>query len=266
MPSFRQRPLSWLFLIATICVDLVLVTIDDEEELWIVAMLFGQSFVVGGWLALGQSHRLLRGGGFVVGVLALALLAAVGFFEPPIFTFQTAWAQSIGAVAVLAGAAAVMSWGWDAVLRRLPQRRHEPGDAVRWQFPVAELFGWTIIVAVASAFMRLATFSEAGTNPAEMASTLIFALVAALLMALFYAGRRSTSASSVIAAAAAVVAMFVLMPSFVPRFDREIATVIAGSYVYVVLWILVGQLDGRIAKRQSERNHSTNSIGDFAKS
>jgi hypothetical protein len=266
MPSFRQRPLSWLFLIATICVDLVAVTVDDEEELWILAMLFGQSFVVGGWLALGQSHRLLRGGGFVAGVLALALLAAVGFFEPLIFTFQTAWAQSIGAVAILAGAAAVMSWGWDALLRRLPQQRHESGAAARWQFPVAELFGWTIIVAVASAFMRLATFSEVGTNPAEMVSTLVFALIAALLMALFYAGRRSISASGIVAAAAAVVTMFVLMPSFVPGFDRELATVIAGSYVYVILWVLVGQLDARIAKRQIERNHSINSSGDVAES
>lgn len=266
MPTLRQRPLSWLFLIATICVDLVLVRVDDEEELWILVMLFGQSFVVGGWLALGQSHRLLRGGGFVAGVLALALLAAVGFFEPPFFTFQTAWAQSIGAVAILAGAAAVMSWGWDALLRRLPQQRHDLGGAARWQFPVAELFGWTIIVAVASAFMRLATFSEAGTNPAEMASTLVFAFVAALLMALFYAGRRSNSASSILVAATAVVAMFALMPIFVPRFDREIATVIAGSYVYVVLWILVGQLDWRISKRQIERNHSINSSDDVAES
>ena len=247
MYAFRERPLTWLFLFATGCVSLVLSGADREEKVAIIALLFGESFVLGGWLVLGRSHRLLRGGMFVAGSLAVALLATIAFYEPPYYPFHRAWAISIGAVAVLAGSAAVMTLGWKMLLGWLSRSRDESVGGSRWQFPVAELFGWTIVVAVASAAMRAAELINAAKNLGELVATLVFALVAALLMVLLDE-RRRVGPISVIVAIIAVAAMFMLLPRFVPSFDRDIAPAIAGSYVYVVLWIVVSRLDRRIVE------------------
>jgi hypothetical protein len=182
--------------------------------------------------------------------LTLSFQAALSFYELPHFTFQQALAQSMGGVTILSGIAATLTWICSAALDWVSRSRSRPAEGSRWQFPLVELFGWTIVVAVASAVLRLANFSDAGSNPAEILSTSIFAFIAALLMALFVPEARRVGASSVLIAAAAVIAMFALMPYFVPMFDPQIASLVAASYVYVILWIIVLHLDRQVVRLQ----------------
>jgi len=242
MHSFRQRPLTWLFLIATVCLDLLLLAAEADNTLG--AMMFGQSFMVGGWLVLGTAHRLLRAAVFLAAVLGMSTLTAYHFHEP-YFSYDRAWGISIVMVSVLAGSAAVMTLLWNALLNRMSGALNYDAPNARWQFPVIELFGWTIVVAIASATMRFATFEAAGDNIGGFVATMIFAGVAALLMALFAPLRARRGVGSMVLAALAVAAMFAMLPVFVPRFSGKDVAIVAGSYVYVVLWIAVQRLDDR---------------------
>ena len=51
MYAFRQRPLTWLFLIALACLNVVAISTDFRQD-WYADLLAGQVFIAGGWLAL----------------------------------------------------------------------------------------------------------------------------------------------------------------------------------------------------------------------
>ena len=76
MYAFRQRPLTWLFVIATLCVDAVAATYQFPAAA-VMAMFFGQAFVVGGWLALGGAHRLFRAAVFIVVLMVQTLISTL---------------------------------------------------------------------------------------------------------------------------------------------------------------------------------------------
>lgn len=243
MGTSRRQLVTGLFVVASLCLDVVFLSLADVEAP-MVAMLFGQSFAAGGWLVLGRAHRLTRGAAFVAANLWLAMLATLRFYEAPNYPQAEAWSSSLTSVAVLSGAAAAATFGWLYLLRWSWPRPSSAPAGKRWQFPLAELFGWTIVVAVASAALRFAKFAELGNQVGELIAMLLFSAVAALLMAMFLGTARRRGPASAIVAAAAVAALFTLAPRFVPSINGEILSIIAGAYVFVAAFIVVQRIDG----------------------
>ena len=114
MPSFRQHPLTWLFLIATACVDAVALA-TDHESAWANALVLGQLLAVSGWLVVGKSHRLARAG---VTVAAVGLLTAPDFFvgrRRGDMYADLVWPHVQGLLITTSAATAALTWAWLAL-------------------------------------------------------------------------------------------------------------------------------------------------------
>ena len=154
MLQFSDRPLTSLFLLATLALHAVL---PEAMGLGLgyVGFLVGQMMLLGAWTALGDAHRLIRGAAFVAGTAILAkLINSPNVGGPP-----SMWYAYLVPIALLQATA-----GGSAEITRLLCRRFFPADDAHptkpIQFPVVELFGWTIVVAVASSLLRYATFEN----------------------------------------------------------------------------------------------------------
>jgi hypothetical protein len=180
MPSFRERPLTWLFFIATLCLDAVALSTDNEST-FANALAIGQLFVVSGWLVLGCGHRLARAAAFVA---AIGVLTAPDYIIPRLHTsfyVDLVW-PAVLALLIAMGVATVVNTAIWLGLARLTSRGLEKFRRGDWQFPLAELFGWTIIVAVASVGLRLADFSYMD-NPKDISTGFGLTYLAGAMMA-----------------------------------------------------------------------------------
>src|SRR5215213_4367128 len=108
MLSFRQRPLTWLFLIATACIDaLAIAGAANHESEWFGAAALGQMWVAGGWLATGKMHRLLRA---TVFLMTPIILSIPDYLHPlPRGTFAGLWPHVLGISLYLTDVAAAMT-------------------------------------------------------------------------------------------------------------------------------------------------------------
>lgn len=136
---FRDRPLTWLFILASIAVDSVMFFSGPRAVF--EGILVGQIAAVAIWAAIGQSHRLTRGSLLVVAVGVLAILPSSSFED------YSAWLAFIAAYAlVVVVTSLVLVW-----LRNQARIRFE-GDYKKapLKVPLIEFFGWAIVVAIAS--------------------------------------------------------------------------------------------------------------------
>jgi hypothetical protein len=161
MTNFHRRPLTWLFWIATACADLILAThskgeLRDALEAPLFGVFIGQIWIAGAWLALGQAHRLARGAGFVAAMLSLTTVMAIS--QNGLDMSAADWGQPLAAIAVM-GAATALATGAAYLTLRTVSHSNGPGQN-RVQFPIIELFGWTIVVAVASWASAAGEFSR----------------------------------------------------------------------------------------------------------
>lgn len=155
-------------------VDLTLMVVRiDTEKYWAVVLAygFGQVAALAIWAVRGRIHRLLRVSCFV---LATGLLAH--FIDPRTYDWPRAvfiYAMSIFIVALLI-----------EVVRNIPSAKAGDIDQrKRWQFPVIEFFGWTIIIAVVSLGCREMEFREAFDGPIWLG--LVALIAVPILLVLF---------------------------------------------------------------------------------
>lgn len=152
MPPLRDWPVCWLFLLATATADAAMLG-GSTDLPWPLGMVVGQMMLLGMWVVHSRSHRLIRGALFVVGLGGLSWLA-VTVVEP--FYWQR-WSFLLGATVAIqstvAAAAAATRWAG----RLLPEQTVTATNAERLQYPLIEIFGWTIVVAGASVLLRAAT-------------------------------------------------------------------------------------------------------------
>ena len=150
MPPFRDWPVCWLFLLATATVDAALLS-GSAVSPWAAGWVVGQMMVLGLWVVHGEMHRLLRGAIFVAGLGGLSWLVAT-VIEP---FFLQRWFALLAATLAIQGsvAAAAAATAWAS-----RNRQRGAGVAIDepWQYPLIEIFGWTIIVAAASVLLRYA--------------------------------------------------------------------------------------------------------------
>lgn len=136
----RDRPLTWLFLLASIVVDLAM--FFGGQGPVFEGILVGQVAAVAIWAAIGCSHRLTRGSLLVVAVGVLATLA--GYRNLAAYSRALTFMAAYALVVVLTSL--VVVWLRTQVRIRFDGDRKKAPLKV----PLIEFFGWTIVVAIAS--------------------------------------------------------------------------------------------------------------------
>ena len=157
-----RRPLTWLFVLATICVDLALVLgasgdqrIPASEGLAFFIYNYGlpaQMSALAIWAVLSPVHRLTKGawltlaGGLLLG-MTWWVIESQYRGELVAFCF-------LQLVFVLVGVGVLRWLGWVA-----PLAAPSSDPSERFQFSLVEMFGWSIIVAFWSFAVRFADFA-----------------------------------------------------------------------------------------------------------
>ncbi len=156
-PMFRNRPLTWLFFIATLCVDLAMVVPRFHSPgMGGVSMVFmfgipAQLSLVAIWGAIGRSHRLARGAVVTFAIfLATAATLQFPYSWQDLLTFYL-----IHTLLVFGGTLVLRSLGW---LRRWPSLVDRKNE--KFRYSVIEMFGWTTIVAIWAFGWRHATAED----------------------------------------------------------------------------------------------------------
>lgn len=155
MPPFRDWPVCWLFLLATATADVAMLS-GSTDTPWRIGLVVGQMLLLGLWVVYSPTHRLLRGAFFVAGLGGLSWLAVV-VIEP---FFWQRWSVMIGVTAAIQGtvAAAGAATAWAG--RFAPGQKATSVPSERLQYPLIEIFGWTIVVASASVLLRGAPMEQ----------------------------------------------------------------------------------------------------------
>ncbi len=187
IPMFRDRPLTWLFIAATICVDLVLIELGDIGSYLQSGFWLGQMAVLGAWFAVGKSHRLARASVVLGGVAFLTLIACYRRVDHvtaanwgSLFRI-TAWNCLFAFCCALFCRIFVQRFCRKC---RIEQRWKAP------RFPLIELFGWTIIVAVGSVLSRPAIKVNVQYNWFRVLTMGLSAAVVGMMAALFLVPNR----------------------------------------------------------------------------
>ena len=151
MPPFRQRPVTYLFLGTTSA----LIPALEASKSYLVAqgLAIGLIMVSGAWLVFGSTHRLARGAVFVgatAGLAALAMASQRGLT-------MNSWQRALPKVFVVQIVVAVAAGLALLAIQRF-RRPTESSKPVSLRYPVVEVFGWTVVVALASLLLRNADF------------------------------------------------------------------------------------------------------------
>jgi hypothetical protein len=235
MPTFWQRPLTWLFLMATACLDAVALKrfwMSDFSDL----LLMGQAIVVGAWLALSSAHRLARAG--VALGLVLALSAHDFARERWMGSVVGEWQQVLGVylcfVAVAAGASSLVV----ALIGRSHCEKER--NASRWRISIAEILGWMVITAVGAATLPHARFAFLADPTSYIQIIALPVAAAALIVPYTSTGRPQSSIAKWIAVAA-----FLALAIVAGVLNVEELILCGIVLAYVACWITVQRLDAR---------------------
>jgi hypothetical protein len=244
MYAFRQRPLTWLFLIAMACLN-VLAWATDFELNWYADLQAAQVMIAGAWLALGRAHRLARAGIFV----AVILVSAAPDFVLGGSDRYSGWPFVLGMIIFMATFTAISCWFW-LMLLHLVQRK-PPAPPVEWRFSVAEILGWMIIVAVVAFVLPKAEFPLLFEPDDMWVVPGGIAFVAAMMMTLFLRADPKRDVVNAVVVAVAIIAAAIAIARFEHLEDRLSQLL---GYAVITLWILVQRLDADMTSGAQARS------------
>lgn len=250
MRTVRQRPLTTTFIAASALLTLILPARGSGAE-WLMALMVGQFLALGGWLALGRTHRLVRGAVCLIVATGLALLLEIRTTERidlgnGEWVETDTWGLHLAIAFVMSAGAAGSSVICAALMRRMGRESYSQTDC-RWRFPMRELLAWTAIVAVASFILRAAEWAELGGDANGLLVIAITTFVAGLIMAMFLTNRSVSVLPCAVLAIAAIAVAVGIAASIEPGLDAVGVAMLATMYGYVLLWIIVQRADGRLA-------------------
>jgi len=239
---FRDRPLTWLFVIATVCVDLVFVVTQGDSgqiSFFLSGSLFGQIAVLAIWAVRGPIHRLLR---FSCLVLGAWLWVHYIIPEKGVLEFVFFYAATIFAFTLFV-----------EVMRNLP--RGVASDMQRrkqWQVPLIEFFGWTIIVAIVSFGCRDMDVKEAiKYQDLGLVWALLFLLSVPFLLVLF--------ARNDLRDLKAIQALILIGITIAAEwYIRDFEIVLQAGYLYT--WMTVFTLDNIFAEAVKSRGSTDDNV------
>lgn len=158
---FRERPLTWLFVVATVAVDMIIGAIERTPgltESLKVGFVLSQLAALAMWSVRGRMHRLARMSCLVLATGMLTYLIDIDGSEKSIWTaFNSMYVFWIVVVTSVS----------DALSYRLRKGTVSRVVENRWQVPLIEFFGWTIFVAIISFAARHMDFrflDQSGTG------------------------------------------------------------------------------------------------------
>jgi hypothetical protein len=246
VPTFYQRPLTWLFWIAAICLDAVALSIDYEGRL-ASALVLGQLFVVSGWLAVGRSPLVMR---------AACLVAVVALMTAPDYVIprwrsdmhrDVVWPHVLALTMVGAAFTAIVTALWAALLRGVSPPLGE-GSSPVIRFSVASCLGWMLLVAVGSTGLRVANFSLLADQPLGWLSGIGMAGIAAAATAASLSDYRASMITRPLNLIAILAFAGLIVLESVPfeRAMRNAMPIMWGGWAFVAAWIFVSRLDMRM--------------------
>jgi hypothetical protein len=225
----RERPLTWLFILATVVVDLA-ISVTREEPIS-GGVLIGQVAAIAIWTVIGHPHRLIRGSLLVVAVGGLAALTEGFVNYSRSLAFMAAYAVAMVSTSL------IVVWLRNQV--RIRFNCDPPPAPLR--VPLIELFGWTIVVAVASfgaRYMEPSFWKEVLRVPSPY---LLLYAISPMSLLLFDSRFRTLH----LVKAALFIGGVYLASSFLSSrlSQRDIPEVITGVAAYLTIWLLVRSIE-----------------------
>ncbi len=240
MPTFRQRPLTWLFWIATACAT-VTGYVRDSNSNWFNELLLSQLYVISGWAAVSEVHRLARASVLLLAPIGLALTTYPTQQAPDEGEYVLAFGLILTCLIFIA--TRVLSFA----VRAIGQSTQTNGK--HWQISLVEMFGWTIVTAIGSWAV-----SKSKLPPMERVGwvweTLASIIPASIMMALFLAPRPRHDRASLLISLAGLIA-FYAAANLLGNLSGGEHWVFTVTFGYVALWILVVRLDEQAASTAS---------------
>ena len=242
----RKQPLLTLLLLATASADIALTYQSGVRDFTTLAMLLGlllgQTGALALWTVWGRGLRLARLSTLVVGTCLLAFVAG-----PHTSLGRNQWLAilCIYTLIVYLGSLTIAAAGAYAS-RSSPENGRGPA----WQVSLIELFGWMILVAIASFAARSMEFHFLRNN------TYIALKVGAMVaVPLTLAGGIRNGLTDFTRSkyywfffAAILTTTIVALPRLEPRMGLGLILAQAG---YLLTWVLVLQLDRAMTRHQS---------------
>ena len=236
MLTFKNRPLTILLLVATICVDCVAVTVwrrvdSHATGLYVLALYLSQFGLLSVWLAIGRSTWRLRFGIWLV-------FAAAALVLPPEAAHGATNFAICAAYGLLVALLTAATQHWVPVdvgpILESDQRR-------RWQFSVLHLLAWTTVVALVSTAGRYSDLPVIfGVALVLQVISLVLIPVAALLL-LFGRPKTWWFRFAILLAATAVLGVSYVAGADTPR-DLRSGHIIAFYLIQGVvsgIWMMV---------------------------
>jgi len=244
---FRDRPLTWLFVIATVCVDLVWLATTSEDDFGINtafgSSLFFRFCAVGCFLAqscvfaiqtiFAVSRKLTQASILVAGNFSLAFVSYPGFVYETGSWHTYFFLHAIQVIAVT------------SIARLLQIRRDKQPMVGVWQISLIEMFGWTTVVAIVSYGFRYMDFSDLNLTSCMV---IAFPSIALNLATIWGLSTRSRVSRALRAASPFFVAfiVIVLLDIFIlagsPGLEQALA--LFGAYAgYLCAWVVIRGID-----------------------
>lgn len=251
----RRYPLTALLLIATIVVNVVFVTVDlpgrlDRRALF-AGLLLGEMGAFAIWAARGSGHRLARVSLLVIASCLIGLA-----------TGGSAMLDRYQWLAILVGytfSVYLLAVFISFIRKTAVQRSGVIDSEPTWQVSLIELFGWTILVAIASFAARFMEFRFFRLDNHILEKAILLLILPTMLAANIRNDLRDLSrgwAFRIVLVVATTVTAYALH-THEPHFALPL---ILGQGGYLVLWYFVLGMDRIVdeARQHKERLIETN--------
>lgn len=158
MPTFFERPLTWLLVAVFVVLDALVVSgsFDRPQDFWVSAIFLCQIYFMGEWLLRTRIHWLWRLAGLVAAVSGLTLI---------IYSYdqRSDW-NTIFPLVFFVFLSCLMGMMSTLGLRSYLSRENAVDSPMQWQISVMEIIGLTLVVAVACWLSKDVPFLEVLTT------------------------------------------------------------------------------------------------------
>jgi hypothetical protein len=246
---FRERPLTWLFILATVVVDLALNFGERSDFIFPVrtavhgGFIWGQVAAVAIWAAIGQSHRLTRGSLLVVAIGTLAIVP--GYLNVRSYS-NTLTIMAAYALIVVAASLVVIWLRTQVRIKFDGDREQSP-----LKIPLIEFFGWTIVVAIASfgaRYMNLTALMAISLSPSDF---LLMCAVAPIALLLFDSRFSMLHLAKAVLFVGGVYLVFTVL-----QIGLGSELVMTSHATYLTAWLLVRSIEYDQLKTVAENDDS----------
>ena len=227
-------------MIATVCVDLVLISIDLSKSypatIYFLSFMLSQGAAIGAWLAVGKPFRLLRGAVFLAILLTLIWFT---YLQYSIVEPENCWGRMVAVFSLHSVGSFLTTLLGLLLLGSFTSKTEYKLSELR--FSLIEIFGWTIVVAICCMIMRTANYIMILKTPElwffHLTSAFVIGAWSAFLLRSFRIGF-GRYLSAVI-----VFLTYYLLGFY---FIRYFSSWVQGVWIYQLysaLWLLVQRMD-----------------------